>query len=96
MREALNFVKDNWIEWFAPLVVIIAPLIIAYPTGTLVLLAQGDVLLPPTTVVRGLQASARIYHVVSGRDATMNLAVKYYKNILVKARWDLHLMDYHN
>ncbi|NMC63229.1 MAG: hypothetical protein GYA55_08670 [SAR324 cluster bacterium] len=44
--EAYNFIKDNWIEWFIPLLFFFSPLLIQNPIGLLNSLSSGDPLLP--------------------------------------------------
>jgi len=44
--ESYNFIKDNWIEWFVPLLFFLSPLLIQHPIGLLNSLSSGDPLMP--------------------------------------------------
>lgn len=46
LADSASFVKDNWIEWFLPLVLILSPLILGQPDRTLILLSTSSPLLP--------------------------------------------------
>lgn len=53
LKYSFSFVKDNWIEWFAPLVILLLPILLARPISVLTSLAGvnpfsagGDPLFP--------------------------------------------------
>ncbi len=50
---AANFTRNNWIEWFLPFLLILAPLLLISPTLVLVLLPRSEVLLPVLTILQG-------------------------------------------
>lgn len=51
INRAYTFVRDNWIEWFIPLIIIFIPWLIINPEGILYALASSDPLLPVLSVV---------------------------------------------
>ena len=53
MRESYNFISKNWIEWYLPFVVLMAPWFIASPHRVPVLLSQTYPLLPSSVLVFG-------------------------------------------
>lgn len=48
---AFNFVRENWIEWFIPFLLILSPWILLVGAGTLPVIATSPTLLPPFLVV---------------------------------------------
>ncbi|MBN8547992.1 MAG: hypothetical protein J0M12_01615 [Deltaproteobacteria bacterium] len=54
LSEAARFTRDNWIEWFAPLLLVLAPVLLASPLSVLLMLAHSDPMLPPFIVVTGV------------------------------------------
>lgn len=58
LSEAAKFTRDNWIEWYLPFVVIIAPWLLIDPESVLAVLSHSDPLLPPFIIVRGSQTLA--------------------------------------
>ena len=55
LSEAALFVRDNWIEWFAPLVLLLLPVIALFSGLTLLFFGQADPLLPPMLLVSALE-----------------------------------------
>ena len=52
LSHAANFIKDNWIEWFIPLAILMAPAIYLYADSIALILANAEILLPATAIVR--------------------------------------------
>ncbi len=53
VQHSFEFVKNYWIEWFLPLVVIVAPALLYYqPVDLFFLLGQSEILLPNTFVLQ--------------------------------------------
>lgn len=57
LASAFQFNKENWIEWYLPLVILIIPSIIVDWRATLVLVASTDVLLPISFLVKALNTA---------------------------------------
>lgn len=53
LGEAAKFTRDNWIEWYLPLLIIISPWLFYNAYSVLITLAQSDPLLPPFIIVQG-------------------------------------------
>lgn len=53
LRHAAVFTRENWIEWFLPLVVLIGPWLAVQPEFALVALAGTDPLLPVSFLLYG-------------------------------------------
>ena len=51
MGQSVNFIKENWIEWFTPLLIFFLPLLRINPSEVLVNFAQADPLIPPLPVI---------------------------------------------
>lgn len=58
LREAYEFVLENWIEWFVPFVLILLPWIWLSPAGPLAALSATDPLLPGIILIREAQLFA--------------------------------------
>lgn len=56
--EAFRFVRDNWIEWFLPLLVFFLPVLIASPISMLLMFSTGDPLLPVLKFIQLFSLSA--------------------------------------
>ena len=50
--SALSFVKENWIEWFLPIVVVLIPMLRHNPLDALSLISSTEVLLPIQIVLQ--------------------------------------------
>ena len=55
LLNAARFTRDNWIEWFVPLAVLVAPLLVILPSYFLVVLASSEPMLPVLVIVRSWQ-----------------------------------------
>lgn len=64
LSHAAVFTRDNWIEWFFPLVVVLLPLLLLSGELTLVFLAQSDVILPIDTIITAWSLGASSYIVL--------------------------------
>ena len=53
--SSYEFVRENWIEWFLPLVVFLTPVLVKSPVAVLFMLSSGDPMLP---VIKFIQAFA--------------------------------------
>ncbi len=53
LAEAAKFTRDNWIEWYLPLLLVISPWLFYNAYSVLLVLAQSDPLLPPFVIVQG-------------------------------------------
>ena len=51
LKESARFTLENWIEWYIPLIVLLAPILLVVPTGVLAALAQTEELLPIMVIV---------------------------------------------
>ncbi|RMG40466.1 MAG: hypothetical protein D6719_10910 [Candidatus Dadabacteria bacterium] len=51
LSHALTFTRDNWIEWYLPYVLIIAPVILALHADSLAVIAMTNPLLPVYPIV---------------------------------------------
>lgn len=47
LQEALEFIKENVIEWFLPLIILICPIIVINPKGFLLMFASSNALMMP-------------------------------------------------
>lgn len=54
LSEASEFAAANWIEWFVPIIILLAPFLILSPESALLVLAVSDVLLPMFDIVSSL------------------------------------------
>ncbi len=52
LLAALEFIKNNWIEWFIPFILISAPLLFMSPTTLLLALSQTEPLLPGLVILQ--------------------------------------------
>lgn len=53
MERSLSFIKENWPEWFIPLVVVLLPCILVSPSLILLIFAATDVMLPVGFIPNG-------------------------------------------
>lgn len=53
-RHSFNFTKNNALLWFLPIALICLPVLLASPAAVTILLADSDVLLPITLVLKSL------------------------------------------
>lgn len=51
LRESSEFASANWIEWFLPIVLLLAPYLVLAPHMALSILSASDILLPMLTIV---------------------------------------------
>ncbi len=61
LREAYEFVMENWIEWFIPFVLMLLPWIWISPAGPLAALSATDPLLPAMPLIREAQIVASYF-----------------------------------
>ncbi len=61
LRHSFSFIKDNWIEWFLPLLILFSPLLISRPIHLLTSLSGvdpfssgGDPLFPPKMIFESI------------------------------------------
>jgi len=54
LQESVLFLKDNWAEWFIPLLLLLAPAIALIRSSIFFILAQGDPLLPALVFLESL------------------------------------------
>jgi len=59
LGQAATFTRENWIEWFLPLVVVTAPLLLLNPYAVLIKLASTEPLLPAMVVAEATITAAR-------------------------------------
>ena len=52
LSHAAGFVKDNWIEWFIPLLILMAPVIYLNAGSAVWILADTELLLPAMAIVK--------------------------------------------
>lgn len=57
LSEAARFTRDNWIEWYLPLLLVILPWLLSNPNSVLLTLSSSDPLLPPFIVMKGVMIS---------------------------------------
>ena len=57
LSEAARFTRDNWIEWYLPLLIVILPWLLGHPHSVLLSLSRSDPLLPPFIVMKGIMIS---------------------------------------
>ncbi|NLF25967.1 MAG: hypothetical protein GX589_09975, partial [Deltaproteobacteria bacterium] len=55
LLAAAKFIRDNWIEWFFPLAVLAAPLLLLFPIDFLMVLASSEPLLPVLIIIKSWQ-----------------------------------------
>lgn len=63
--SALNFNKENWIEWHIPLLIILSPILFSSWRAALMLLSGASVLLPISTVMSVLLVTLSSFWLVS-------------------------------
>ncbi|MDC0358062.1 hypothetical protein OAO01_04530 [Oligoflexia bacterium] len=61
LGHAATFTRENWIEWFLPLVIILSPLLILNPNFVLKLIAQSSELLPALMIAHGWKILAAFH-----------------------------------
>lgn len=57
LAESSRFVREYWIEWFIPFIVLVSPLLVVQPTDVLFLLAGTEPFLPPGVIVQALRSA---------------------------------------
>jgi len=55
IKDAAQFTRENWIEWFLPLILFLVPWLMVSPQILLILLAKMDELLPATIVLQSVK-----------------------------------------
>ena len=50
--ESSRFVRENWIEWYIPLIIFLSPLLLQSPQASLFLLSGANPLLPVLTLIQ--------------------------------------------
>lgn len=55
LKDAAQFTRENWIEWFFPFVLFLVPWLLVSPEILLILLAKMDELLPATIVLQSVK-----------------------------------------
>ena len=55
LADAAQFTRENWIEWFAPFLVLVLPWLLVSPEFLLVLMAKMDELIPATIVFQSVR-----------------------------------------
>lgn len=53
LSEAARFTRDNWIEWYAPFLLLISPWLILNPLSVLLAISGSNPLLPPLLIIQG-------------------------------------------
>jgi len=53
LTTSLQFIKNFWLEWFIPLLLLAIPAILFYSDATVLLLARSHELLPPLFIIQG-------------------------------------------
>lgn len=51
LASAASFTKENWIEWFLPLLIVLLPILYVGPSAALLLLSTSNPLLPAFVIV---------------------------------------------
>lgn len=57
LSEAARFTRDNWIEWYLPMLLVILPWLVTNPISVLVSLSISDPLFPPLIIIKGVVIS---------------------------------------
>lgn len=60
-QNAFYFIRANWVEWYIPYLIVLAPWAIINPADLLLSFSQGNVLIPAISIVQGLSIAGLIY-----------------------------------